>query len=166
MRMWDSVATRTWIRRRGRTRFAATFAAVWSLGIGATPLLAGNPHLLATSTDYLAAGMFFLAFACPGLLLARRVATAGLWLGPDGVVVRGPLRTRSVPLADAQTFAPGVQNGARNGTPCPMLSRRNAAPIGVWALGREGLVFRFDRYLADLQPLCDELNKLLESLRG
>jgi hypothetical protein len=112
----------------------------------------------------LGAGAFFLGMAALGLLLAHRLRQAGVWLGPDRVVVRNPLRTWMIPLSDATGFAGGVAAGGGNGTPCPLLRRRHGRPVGIWALGREGVVWHFGRYQYELEPLCDQLNVVLADL--
>jgi hypothetical protein len=116
--------------------------------------------------DDLGFGVFFLGLAAVGLLFARRLTRTGLWLGADGIVVRNPLRTVSVPIDDADSFITGVARGGTNGTPCPLLRRRHGSAVGVWALGREGVVWRFGRYERGFQPLCDELNAVLQSLKA
>ena len=108
--------------------------------------------------------LFSVLLASPYLFFARRIGRAGLWMGPDGVVIRGPLRTRRVAGSLAVSFAPGVQPGAGNGTPCPILTTSDGSEIGVWALGREGLVWNFGDHLEEMRPLCDELNVQLEEL--
>ncbi len=45
-----------------------------------------------------------------------------------------------------------------------MLESVNGQSIGIWALGREGVVWKFDQYLEEAEPLCHELNQLLETL--
>jgi hypothetical protein len=47
-----------------------------------------------------------------------------------------------------------------------MLTRDGGPPVGVWALGREGWVWRYDRHLTELEPLCDELNTVLRRVRA
>jgi hypothetical protein len=47
-----------------------------------------------------------------------------------------------------------------------MLTRRDEDAIGVWALGREGVVWRFGRHERELQPLCDALNAALHRLQN
>jgi hypothetical protein len=46
-----------------------------------------------------------------------------------------------------------------------MLERRGQPPVGVWALGRRNIWFRYDRVCQEIQPACDELNALVESVR-
>jgi hypothetical protein len=160
------VTPETWMRKAKRTRGAAllgvTNAAVWV----AMFFIPGNPYWHKTTGDYLALGVFFFGVASLSLLYARRLARAGLRMAPDRVTIRGPLRTRSISLADAQRFVPGIQPGFGNGTPCPMLQRHDGRPVGIWALGREGVVFRYRQHQEELQPLCDRLNELLGSLQS
>jgi hypothetical protein len=160
------VARGVWIRNRRRTRVWATVAALWSVVFACLLFTSGTLNGSKTLGDYLAFGAFYFGIAALGMGFAGRVAKAGLWIGPDGIVVRGPFRTRSVSIADAQAFVPGLQGGAGNGTPCPMLERRDGRPVGVWALGRRNIVFRYQRLFAEIQPLCDELNELVTALRS
>ena len=108
------------------------------------------------------AGVLFLVFAAPCAWLGWRVSRSGLKIAPDGIRVRGPLRDWQVEPSEAVQFTPGVQGGAGNGTPCPILERVNGKSVGVWALGKEGLVWNYDDYLEELKPLCERLNGLLE----
>jgi hypothetical protein len=157
-----AIAPGRWIRKTKRTRGGAFFALAFALAWAAIFFVAlGNPHLDKTAGEYIGFGVFFFGGAAIGVLYARRVSRAGLLVTRDGVVIRGPVKTWTVSLADAETFEPGVQPGLRNGTPCPMLKRKSGRPVGVWALGHEGLVSRYRRYLQDLEPLCDELNEVL-----
>jgi hypothetical protein len=112
----------------------------------------------------LGAAVFTLVFSGPCLLFAWRIRRAGLWMGPDGVVIRGPLRTWRIPSTEIVAFVPGVQPSVGNGTPCPLLTRVDSLPVGIWALGREGWVWSFDDYLEELASLCDRLNALLDEL--
>lgn len=114
------------------------------------------------NVDLLNAVAFFVVFAGPCGWVAWRVATSGLWIGPEGLVIRGLFRSWAVRPAEALRFAPGVEKGAGNGTPCPMLERTDGDPVGVWALGREGWVWSYDRHLEELEPLCERLNQLLK----
>lgn len=153
------------IARPSRNRAFAIAVLVWSAGWAAMILVVPNLGGLRFA-DYLALGLFFFGPAAIGLLLAHRVYASGLWIGAGGVVVRGPLHTWKVPLAEADSFAGGVQPGMGNGTPCPLLLTRDGGKIGIWTLGREGLIFHYGRYLEELEPLCEELNGLLSTVRG
>jgi hypothetical protein len=91
-------------------------------------------------------GVLGLALAALSGLLAVRHARAGLWMGPDGIVVRGPFKTYRV---------------------APMLQRKHGRPLRVSALSRGGgLTSRFPALVAQLEPLCDELNALLKTLQA
>jgi|ERR1700722_3346982 len=125
--------------------------------------VAHNPRWHRTVWENVAFALFFFGVALLSLLYARRLARAGLFVSAEAVTIRGPLFTRTVSLADAQSFVPGVQPSFGNGTPCPMLERKGNHPLGVWALGREGFVSGYSKYLKELQPLCDQLNELLHS---
>jgi hypothetical protein len=162
----SAVAPNVWIRNTRRTRIAATVAGALSLGFAGIFFVPGNPHWQKTAADQLGLGVFFFGTAALGLAFARRLSAAALWMGPDGIVVRGRLKTRRIPLAEAEAFVPGVLAGAGNGTPCPMLKLKHGGAVGVWALGREGVAFRYRRYLQDLQPLCDELTEVLHALQS
>jgi hypothetical protein len=155
----DEVRPNAWLRCSRRTFWFVMVA----LGM-AVAFVAMSLSLALGSGSTPGAAIFGLVFAGPCLLFARRIGRAGLWMGPAGLVVRGPLRTWEIPGNAAVSFSPGVQPSYGNGTPCPILKRSDGSTIGVWALGREGLVWRFGTYLEELQPLCDELNFLLEEL--
>jgi hypothetical protein len=156
------VTRSAWIRNRRRTRVWAALAVLWSVVFACLLFIPGNLSL----GGYVALGALYFGIAALGLVFARRVANAGVWIGPDGIVVRGPFRTQSVRLADAESFVPGLQGGAGNGTPCPTLNRRGGRAVGVWALGRRNMVFRYQRLFAEIQPVCDELNELLATVRS
>jgi hypothetical protein len=164
------VAPAVWIRDSRRTRrFMVAALVPWSLlwvGLGVALLL--TPHKTGpaqTPGQRVLLGVISLAVAAPGVILARRLVTTGLWIGRDGIVIRGPFSTQRVSLADADAFVPGVA-GSLNGTPCPMLQLKPRGAIGVWALGREGVIFHYQRYLAALKPLCEELNAVLRATKS
>ena len=100
-----------------------------------------------------------------GIVFAGRVARAGLWIGTSGIVVRGPFKTCSVSLDDAEGFGPGLQGRGGNGVPCPMLTRRDGPAVGVWALGRRNIWFRYRHICQEIEPLCGELNELVGWIR-
>jgi hypothetical protein len=156
------VARSAWIRNRRRTRVWAALAVLWSVVFACLLFIPGNLSL----GGYVTLGALYFGIAALGLVFARRVAKAGVWIGSEGIVVRGPFRTQSVRLADAETFVPGLQGGAGNGTPCPTLKRKGGRAVGVWALGRRNIVFRYQRLFGEIQPLCDELNELLATVQS
>ena len=152
------MAEDVWLRNMRRTRLFAAYTVVWSLGFAAI-FFVPNHHWHKTTGDQLVLGVFFFGTAAAGLVLARRVARAGLWLGGNGIVIRNPLKRWTVPLGDARAFVVG------NDKPSPYLVRQHGGAVVVWALGREGVVWRFARYQRELQPLCDELNAVLRELQ-
>jgi hypothetical protein len=156
------VAPSVWLRNRRRTRSWAAIAVLWSAVFACLLFLPGESHRHETLTGYLVLGVFYFGIATVGLVFAGRVARAGLWIGPDEIIVRGPFRTQSVEFEKAATFAPGLQGRGGNGTPCPILERRDGRPVGVWALGRRNIWFHYQRLCQEIQPLCDELNELVQ----
>jgi hypothetical protein len=163
-----SIEPNTWIRKERRTgRFAAA-ATGWSLAMLMVPLLVILPsrsHWHNAVGNDASVSLFVVALAAAGFWMARRLASAGLWLGAEGIVVRGPLKTRMLALADVDSFVPGVWGGG-NGTPCPVLNRHHGPAVGVWALGRDGVIWRYARYASEMEPLCDQLNKILRGLKA
>jgi hypothetical protein len=160
------VARSAWIRNGRRTRVWAAVAVLWSVVFACTIVIPAGSQGHKALGEYLVLGAFYFGIAALGLALAGRIAKAGLWIGPDGIVVRGPFRTQSVSIADAGVFTPGLQGAANNGTPCPVLARKDGRPVGVWALGRRNIWFRYDRLAGEIQPLCDELNELVTTVRS
>lgn len=154
------------MRKRGRAAGAAALAllnaAAW---VGILFAAVGNSHLTRTHGERVAAVVFFLLVVVASVAFAARLARVGVRIGADGVVVKGPMRTWRLALSDIIRVEAAVQRGAGNGTPCPVLIRRKGRPVGVWALGKEGVVLRYRRYLEDLQPLCEELDQLLQKMR-
>ena len=159
------MAPGVWIRNQRRTRAWAALAVLWSAALAALPFLRGDFQGDLTTTGYVVLAGLYLGLALIGLAIAARVARAGVSIKGDRIVVRGPFMTRTVQIADARSFIPGLQGAWGNGTPCPTLKRRAGRPVGVWALGRRNIVFRYQRLFGELQPLCDELNGLVKSLR-
>jgi hypothetical protein len=162
------VAANAWIRKRHRTLGFAMCAFLNSaLWIWMLVFTANKPRYAGRSGELASIVLFFLAVALASAALGWRLARCGLWIGPAGIVVRGPLRTWRLAVQDVERIEPGVQRpgDAGNGTPCPILKLANGRAIGVWALGGEGLVFSYHRLLENMQPLCDDLNRLLEDVR-
>ncbi len=152
-----------WLRRASRLRWFVT-SLVAIVGVIIAMVL---PKAIGAAGDgggrsVPAGAVAIVALAAPYLYFAWRISRSGIWIGADGIVIRGPLRTWTVPGGSAVSFAPGVQPGAGNGTPCPILTRADGSEIGIWALGRESLVWNFRDTLEQMRPLCDELNALLE----
>jgi hypothetical protein len=161
-----TVTPNVWLRKTARTRGFALLAVGNAVAWVVMFFLIRNPHWNRTTGEYLENGTFFFGVAALSLMYARRLARAGLWIARDAVTIRGPLVTRTISPADAQSFIPGVQRSGGNGTPCPMLKRNSGRPIGIWALGREGVIFNYRQYQEDLEPLCDQLNELLRSAQA
>jgi hypothetical protein len=123
------------------------------------PLLGANRHWHNTVGNDLGIVAICAVLAAVVFWVGYRMFRAGLWIGPEGVVVRGPFRTKTLSLTDADSFVPGILAGPGNGTPCAMLKRHDGPPVGVWALGREGVIWRYATYVEEMKPLCDELKR-------
>jgi hypothetical protein len=162
----DAVAPGVWLRNRRRTRAWALISAAWSVLFASLVFIPGRLPIDVPAAETIAVVAFYFAVAGLGVALARRVARAGVRIAADGIVIRGPFRTRSITLEDAERFAPGLQGRGGNGVPCPVLARRNRGAAGVWALGQRNIWFRYRRVCKELQPLCDDLNALVDALRS
>lgn len=160
-----AVASRVWLRNRRRTRAWAAISAAWSILFACLVFIPGRLPANSPAGETVGLIVFYFGIGAIGLALARRVARAGVRIGPDGIVVRGPFRTQSVALGDAGRFVPGLQGRGGNGVPCPMLGRQGRGAAGVWALGRRNVWFRYARLCEELQPLCDDLNELVDAVR-
>jgi hypothetical protein len=141
-------------------------AALWSVVFAGLLFLPGHVPSHASPGAYVVLGAFYFGIAALGIVFAGRIARAGIWIGTDGIVVRGPFRTRSVALDDAEVFGPGLQGRGGNGVPCPMLTRRGGPAVGVWALGRRNIWFRYQRTCQEIEPLSGELNELVAWMRS
>ena len=160
------VAPSAWIRNRRRTRTWAALTGVWSVLLAGLLLRSGARADHPGLGGALALGALVAGIVALGIVSARRVATAGVWIGPEGIVVRGPFKRLAVAFEDAGLFVVGLQGRGGNGTPCPLLERQGRKPVGVWALGQRNIWFRYDRVCEEIQPLCDELNALVEAVRS
>lgn len=164
-----NIGPNMWIRKERRVRRFSRFAVCYAFAMLRIPLWlfsAPHSHWHNTVPNDLGIGLFFVAVAAPGLWTAPRLRRTGLWIGVDGVRVRNPLRTYTLALSDAESFAARVLAGGNNGTPCPMLKQTHGRAVGVWALGREGVIWRYARYAVEMEPLCDELNDVPVELKG
>ena len=160
------VTTNAWIRNGRRTRAWAVVALVLSIAFAGSALLPGHFPSHAGGVAGVIAGVVYLGVLAGGIALARRIARAGLWIDATSIVVRGPFRTWSVAPGEAGVFAPGLQGAGGNGVPCPLLSRADRRAVGVWALGRRNIWFRYQRVCQEIEPLCAELNALIARLQS
>jgi hypothetical protein len=161
-----AMARDVWIRNARRTHGWTAIAVLWSVVFAGLLFTSGDLQGHHPLAEYLGLGAFYFGIAAVGIFLAGRVARAGVRIAADDILIRGPFRTRTVAIGDAQDFVPGLQGGAGNGTPCPLLHRRGGGAVGVWALGRRNVWFRYDRLCAEIQPVCDELNELVKALQS
>jgi hypothetical protein len=160
------LATGSWMRRRRRTLLFAGYAFVLSgFWIAMIFDVAGKQSVYEHNGGLAVFVLFFLVLAAASATLGVRVARCGLWIGADELVVRGPLRTWHVAAGCAEGFEPGV-TGSGNRMPCPVLTRTDGRPVGVWALGSDALTFGYRRALMDMHPLCEALNGLLANIEA
>ncbi len=158
-----------WIRRRGRTwRFAGFAMANSAFWIWLLVDVTDKPVFLAHNGGLAPFASFFLGVAACSGALAWRMARSGLWIEPDEVVVRGPLRTRRLAPGEVAAVEPSTRPdwyGPR-GTPCPTLKLTSGREIAIWALGVNGLAYMNAARSEALRPLCVELNRLLHEVNG
>ncbi|MEA2154981.1 MAG: hypothetical protein QOE11_1121 [Solirubrobacteraceae bacterium] len=155
-----------WIRKQRRVRRSGGFWLALSVG-SVAGWLATAFGTGATLGSVLVTALFLLAPAGLYGFVGVRMLRAGLWIDADGIVIRNPLVTYRFTIAQAQRFTPGLWSAvSSNGTPCPLLENSIGAAIGVWALGKDTSIFTSADYLEVLQPVCDELSRMLESLHA
>src|SRR5271166_1386539 len=104
------------------------------------------------------------SLGCLALRTALRVLRSGVTISGETVVVLGPVRTRRVPLAEAENFVPGL--GVAGRQPTISLRRGRQPSVGVWAPTRSGFVWGMERLGDAFQQLAAELTakRLIESL--
>lgn len=166
------VAPGVWMRRaEWSTPLGAAYAALSAIfWVGMAVVVAvmfansGGPVL-----DMVAVELFFIAFAAISLWLAIRIPRAALRIGPEGVTLRGRLRTRELGLAEVDRFVPGVfSSGLARSSLGVRLKRRQGWDLIVWAMrsGAGSGKADLEAALAEWQPVCDQLNELLHAMRG
>jgi hypothetical protein len=142
------------VRRRETVRFGIAF--VWAL-----PLLFFGYFAVAPDTP---AGQraVYGAIAAVFAVLVVRTLRIGVATGPDGVVVRGVLRSWKLPWAQVERFEMGRWRGWGN-YPCGVVRRRDGSTITVLALNPPfELQAGQDRRVPELLA---ELNAELEATR-
>ena len=175
MRTWDtaiSFGLNTWIRRPQVTTWPARLFAACAVGFVALAvwffvvgfgLVAGASGKSAQRGDALAVVAIMLGYALVSAIEARQYARRGLLLSSDGIVIRNLRGTKRVSLANAHAFSPGVPTGMSG--PQPMLKLQQGADIGVGSLARNAARWRYERHLRELEPTCEELNRILVELQ-
>jgi hypothetical protein len=159
------VAQSRWIRHEPRT-----------LGIGASLLLFGaffvwmGLHLvifrhsrvpISTGTK-IGLSLEVLPIGVVFLYLSLREFRSGLWLDSRVVIVRGLIRTRRFRPDELDGFKPEMRLA-----PCPLLHCKHGSPVVVGALAHGGFVKSTNNArLADLEPVCGELNALLQTVQS
>jgi hypothetical protein len=160
-----AVATNMWMRKRRRTAgFAAYSFLLSAFWIAMIFDVAGKKATYEHNGGLGVFVLFFLVLAGASTALGVRFARSGLWVSADGALVRVPLRTKRIAAHDIELFEPGV-HGPGNGVPCPILMRTDGRSVGVWALGSDALTFSSRRALESMRPLCEELDRLLATVK-
>jgi hypothetical protein len=163
------VAAGRWLRHDDGGRalvvgLSGLMAALFGLPLLGLVTLAGKSSATDLITAALALGLPASAFGW----LAFRRARAGLRLAGTGADLRGVLGSHQLALAEVDRFEPGVF------TSLPLhreigvkLIRRDGTDLDVWAMaaGSAATDAGVGEALAELQPLCDELNQLLDELK-
>jgi hypothetical protein len=167
------VTSGIWMRdRHFATWFFALFFAAVSLffaaGAIAMPIAGetqpGESLVLRVITELMVIVVAILAGA-----LAVRTFNAGLLISSQGVTLRGVLRTRDFSLPEVKRFVPGIFSSGLVRTEIGVkLERREGYDLAIWAMrgGAPSSEDGLEDAMAGLQPLCDELNALLYSIRG
>jgi hypothetical protein len=164
------VAPDAWIRRDDTGRAVAAIlsglAAMVFAVLTVIALFAAVPDA-DTGTAVAVVGLL-AAFTAIFAWLAIRLVAAGVRIDPGEVRLRGMLRTRRIPLGEVERFEAGVfsslplhdEIGVR-------ILRRGGRDLDVWALGGGSVVGEgeLEAGLSLLEPLCDQLNGLLEEAR-
>jgi hypothetical protein len=165
------VAPGAWMRKRGiGTLLLVAYAGVFSVAFatGGVAILfglgSGGPLGAMLAVDLICWGVAALA-----IRFAVRMALAGLRISSSEVCLRGVLRTHTFPLSGVEGFAPAAYpGGALRSEVGVKLMQREGHDLRVWAMrkgapsGKKGLKEAKDGF----QPLCEELNRLLQTMRG
>jgi hypothetical protein len=159
-----------WIRNREPWNYIGAGAAV----VFAAWIVFEAIHSFAERDDPASAGLIlfasavFAAIAGAALWWGQRMVSLGLRVDSSGVTIRGVVRTRFVPLEQVRCFEQGpLGTGGLRIAYGIRLVRRNAHPLPIRALrfGEFNGKASRERAHAKWQPVCDELNALLDSVR-
>jgi hypothetical protein len=168
------VAQEVWMRKRGLgTLFQVAFYGANALfygGLGLTGLLGLALGRVEEGVGWvLVGGSLMLALGVLAGRTAVRMARAGLRISPRGVSVRGVFRTHDLSLSEVARFAPAVfSSGLLRSEVGVAIVRRKGRNLPVWALrgGSSSGTDALEDTFAAMQPLCDELNRLLGAVKG
>jgi hypothetical protein len=164
------VAADTWLRQddSGRALMVVLsgFMALF-LGSIATGVLLGPVQ----DEPVIAVIALEIGLACFGALfgwIAIRRARAGLRMSAEGVCLRGLIKTHRLALDDVEGFEPGIFTAIPGHDEIGVkLLRRGQRVLEIWTMAAGGAVTTAGKEEGKtaLQPLCDELNRLLGDLQ-
>jgi hypothetical protein len=104
----------------------------------------------------------FGAATCFYAWISWRIVHARVVITPDHVLVAGPVRTRRVPLDEAEGFAAGI----RGNQPTITLSWRGHRSLGIWIFNRNGFMWQFKQLAQKLEPRAQELSEALADAKS
>jgi hypothetical protein len=152
----------------GPARWLGSLTAVVSAACLATLLVTGLALTVHGSPMWAVVALVAAPIVYVLLVSAVNIWRARLVITTDEVIVAGVTRTHRVSLAEVEGFEPRVVHSGvgANGTPTIVLVRRTGAPIGIYALKREGFRWNFRRMLKGLESEAAELNATLAKARA
>ncbi|HEY8083489.1 MAG TPA: hypothetical protein VIE64_08070 [Solirubrobacterales bacterium] len=161
----------TWMRKRGPAIWLgapvlAVIGLFFAAGVIFAPMDASPGESIGT---LVAVELMLIAIAALFITAAVRMARAGLRISAQGVSLRGVLRTWNLSLAEVEQFVPGTfSSGLVRSDIGVKLAQRQGNDLIVWAMrgSAPSSGDKLEAALTELQPLCDELNELLYSMRG
>jgi len=164
------VAPDVWMREDGTGRaLAVILSGLASLIFSAFVVIglseAGGDAFATVIAVELSFGLSAALFAA----IAVRMARAGLRISAEGICLRGMVRTRRLSLAEVDEFVPGTFSSVPLRSEIGVkVRRREGRDLDIWAMGYGAPATEagLEDGLAAMRPLCDELNRLLFSLRA
>jgi hypothetical protein len=164
-----------WLRNREpRTTLGVVYCLVAAIAtVAYMAFRVPSTRVAESSTSGLVGGEAVFALLVVGFLIgAFRVSRRGLLVDSGGVTIRGYLRTVHVAAAQVDAFVPGAEYGRYGGGLLRQaygvrLRRRDSREYFVRALhtGESSGARSTEAARQKWQPVCDELNALVASLR-
>jgi hypothetical protein len=161
------IVCRTWIRiTRRNSGFAVAYFLLTAWLVVMLAAVIGE-FARGPAAVWLPLGVLLLAMAVLSVRLAYGWAWAGLLVGADEIVVRGPWRTRRIARPWAERFDAGLQRtSVGNPTPGILLRLGDGSTVNVAALATESMVWSSERKVARWTATAAALNELLPKDRN